>query len=326
MLLAILISLTGALGSTASGEGEPRATTRCKEAERHALLEIKENLHGRDVGFLSSWGIGDERRECCEWIGIRCDNKSGHVIRLDLSPSTHDGRGFYDLEGNLSSSLVDLHYLQYLDLSYIDFSGNSFPSFIGGLNKLRYLNLSYTYLSGKVPPQLGNLSSLQFLDLSETYLKIKDMEWASHLSSLQLLDLSSTNMSFAHDWVHVVNNLPHLKILKLRESYLPVTVPLSRSFVNSSKVLAIIDLFSNHDLSSSIFQWLFNYSHSLVHLDLTSCSLNGSIPEAFDNMAALEYLDLSWNELEGSIPQSFGNMTTLEFLDLSWNELEGSIP
>ncbi|GMN68190.1 hypothetical protein TIFTF001_037246 [Ficus carica] len=327
MLLAILISLTGALGSTASGEGEPRATTRCKEAERHALLEIKENLHVRDVGFLSSWGNGDERRECCEWIGIRCDNKSGHVIRLDLSPSTLGRDQDLFLEGNLSSSLVDLQYLQYLDLSYINFSGNSIPSFIGSLGKLRYLNLSYSTMSGKVPPQLGNLSSLQFLDLSgNDYPEIENMGWASHLSSLQLLDLSYTNMSLAHDWVHVVNNLPHLKILKLGYSYLPDTVPLSLSFVNSSKVLAIIDLSYNFDLSSSIFQWLFKYSHNLVHLDLTLCDLNGSIPEAFENMAVLEYLDLSCNGLDGSIPQSFGNMTALEYLDLSQNGLDGSIP
>ncbi|GMN69645.1 hypothetical protein TIFTF001_038692 [Ficus carica] len=246
MLLAILIYITGAFGST---------TTRCKESERHALLKIKENLRGHGDGFLTSWGNEEEKRECCEWIGIRCDNKSGHVIRLDLSPSTL-GRGLFDpFEGNLSYSLVDLQYLHYLDLSFIQFYENSITSFIGSLSKLRYLNLSYTNMTGDDLPQLGNLSSLQFLDLCyNDNLEIKNMEWASHLSSLQLLDLSYTNMSFAYDWENVVNNLPHLKYLKLIYCDLPDIVLPSLSVVNSSKVLAIIDLSYNYDLSSSIFQ------------------------------------------------------------------------
>ncbi|GMN62037.1 hypothetical protein TIFTF001_031122 [Ficus carica] len=318
MLLAILVNITGAFGST---------TTRCTEPERRALLQIKGDLGDGWDNFLPSWGNEEEKRECCEWIGIRCDNKSGHVIRLDLSPSTlgHDLNDL--LEGNLSSSLVDLPHLHYLDLSSIRFIKNSIPSFIGSLSKLRHLDLSSTSMIGKVPSQLGNLSSLQFLDLSRNdFLEIANMEWASHLSSLQLLDLSFTNLSFAHDWVHVVNNLPHLKDLNLAHSYLPDIIHPPLSFVNSSKVLAIIDLSANFNLSSSIFQWLFNYSHSLVHLDLSFCALKSSIPEAFENMAAVEYLDLSYNGLEGPIAQSFGNMTALSYLDLSDNGLDGSIP
>ncbi|GMN50703.1 hypothetical protein TIFTF001_019855 [Ficus carica] len=321
VFIALLIYSTGSSGSSL-GDGKPKI--RCKEAERQALLRIKDDLYNSTVGtFPSSWGNEEEKRECCEWSGISCDNKSGHVVKLDLSNGNAGGLFI----GNMSSSLVELQYLSYLDLSGSSSVDGSFiPHFIGRLGKLRYLNLSYTSLSGEIPPQLGNLSRLQYLDLGHNYqLEIKSLESISRLSSLRLLDLSSANMSNAHDWVHVVNNLPHLTNLKLRGCGLPDTVPPSLSLVNSSTFLAVVDL-SGNPLSASVFLWLFNYSRSLVDLDLSSSLSNTSIPEAFGNLAALESLNLAFNELGGPIPKSFGNMTALVNLDLSGNQLEGSIP
>ncbi|XP_024017248.1 receptor-like protein EIX2 [Morus notabilis] len=324
VFLALLIYSTGSLGSNL-GVGEPKI--RCKEVERQALLRIKEDIYNSSYGsggILSSWGNEEEKRECCEWSGIRCHNKSGHVVKLDLSPSTYARMPYEHTDffiGNMSSSLVDLRYLKHLDLSCNFVDGNFIPRFIGGLTRLRYLNLSYTWLEGEIPPQLGNLSNLQYLDLSyNKQLKIKGLQSISRLSSLRVLDLSSTNMSIAHDWVHVVNNLPHLTDLKLSDSELRDMVPPSLSLVNSSKFLAVLDL-SENLLSASVFQWLFNYSRSLVHLNLFHCLSKTYLPEAFGNLAALESLYLAGNDLEGSIPISFGKMTALTHLDLRGGEI-----
>uniref|UniRef100_A0A803P2W6 Leucine-rich repeat-containing N-terminal plant-type domain-containing protein n=1 Tax=Cannabis sativa TaxID=3483 RepID=A0A803P2W6_CANSA len=310
--------------------------TRCNEAERQALLRIKEQLYvysfrtesDTEVGIdlLSSWGEEEEKRECCEWIGIGCSNNSGHVIKLDLSPSTLSFQTYdYVLRGKVSSSLFDLKYLNHLDLSNVEFAGEYFPTFIGGLTRLRYLNLSSTALTGDIPPQLGNLSSLQFLDLSTNNLESKNLNWVLHLSSLRVLDLSGTNMSLVNDWVHVVDYLSHfITNLVLSSCELPDIV--SPSFANSSKALRVLDLSRNYPLSESIFQWLFNYKSSLVHLDLSGCGLPGSIPSGFKNMAALTYLDLSWNDFEGIIPESFGDMVSLTYLDLAENQLKGFNP
>ncbi|XP_062090990.1 receptor-like protein EIX2 [Humulus lupulus] len=316
-----------------SGVGETKI--RCNETERLALLRIKDHLYDEEDGdALSSWGKEEEKRECCEWIGIQCSSSSNsghhHVIKLDLSPSTFDS--FRRLRGNISSSLLDLKYLNHLDFSRISFGENPIPTFIGSLTKLRYLNLSFTGLGGEIPPQLGNLSSLEILDLSYSIhsLKVKTLNWVLHLSSLRQLDLSNTNMSSASDWVHVVNNLPrHLTNLILRDCDLPdIILPPSSSSsdnFNSSKVLRVLDLTLN-PLSESIFQWLFKYNRSLVYLDLAFCELGGAIPNGFKNMASLTHLDLSSNRFDGIIPESFGNLISLSYLNLQFNQLKGFHP
>ncbi|GMN69692.1 hypothetical protein TIFTF001_038736 [Ficus carica] len=193
------------------------------------------------------------------------------------------------------------------------------------------------------------------LHWSARQIKIKCLETVSRLSSLRLLDLTNTDRSMAYDWVRVVNDLPHLRYLELSCCGLPDIAPPSLSLVNSSKFLSDLDL-SRNLLSSSVFQWLFNYSRCFVHLDLSYSLLNTSIPNSFgNNLAALQSLRLVGNELEGYewetdfydprgseleanfvdprsnrfgglISKYFGNMTALLHLDLSSNQLEGSIP
>ena len=75
MLLVLLICLRGILGSS------------CKEVERQALLKFKQSLTEED-GLLASWGSEEDKRDCCKLLGVQCFNKSGHVVVLDLSPST----------------------------------------------------------------------------------------------------------------------------------------------------------------------------------------------------------------------------------------------
>lgn len=302
---------------------------------------IRQNLWFWDSSksyLLSPWGNAEEKKDCCKWLVIQCANKSGHVIKLDLSPSAfdlHDSNQINFLRGNISSSLVELRYLKHLDLIYIDFIGSRFPSFIGTLNKLRYLNLSATCMTREVPSQLANLSSLQVLDLgyyvsfdSVSALSVKNLEWLSHLSSLRTLDLSFIDLSKADGWLQIITNKhPYLRALKLSDCNLPhyINSPSSLSLVNSSTSLSHPDLSANH-LSSSIYLiWVLNYSHSLVHLDLSFNLLQDSIPEVLGNMTGITYLDLSQNFLQGEIPNSICGLCTLRTLNLYLNNLSGRL-
>jgi EIX receptor 1/2 len=297
---------------------------RCIEEERHALLKFKQGLEAHN-GMLSSWGNHEE--DCCNWKGIKCSNRTGHVVKLDLQGNASYVGGEY-LSGEISSSILGLQHLTYLDLSFNNFS--ILPKFIGSFTKLQYLNLSCNRISGTIPPQLGNLSSLISLDLSENYYGAVyldcNLDWLILLSSLRYLDMSYVNLSKAVNWMEKVSSLPYLKEVHLFECDL-ISMPIPPVLFNasSSSPLSILDL-SWNQLNSSIFPWLFKYANNLVVLHLRHNMLEGSIPEAFGNMVALVDVDLSWNNLEGSIPKAFGNMVALVNVELSLNNLEGVMP
>ena len=128
----------------------------CKESERTALLSFKQHLKNSS-NSLSSWS----GENCCRWAGVVCNNRTDHVVQLQLQN--------LGLSGELNPSLQELKQLRHLDLSFNKFQGISIPDFLGSLQSLRYLNLSHAGFSGMIPHQLGNLSRLRYLDLSSNF-------------------------------------------------------------------------------------------------------------------------------------------------------------
>ncbi|KAM5573166.1 receptor-like protein EIX1 [Rosa sericea] len=291
----------------------------CLESERHALLQFKQGLVD-DSNALASW---KSEKDCCKWRGIACNNQTGHVITLDLSYS-------YDvnstaLRGEISPSLLELPYLNYLDLSFNDFGGMIIPKFIGSFSQLKELKLAYANFSGPVPPQLGNLSNLHTLDLYRNQVvSPENLEWLSHLSSLRYLNMSYLDLSKVVNWPQSLSKLTLLTELQLSQCNLPDVNLRSLSFINSSTSLQLLDL-SWNSLNSSIFYWIANVSSNFVHIDLSSNNLEGPIPDVFTSMLSLVTLDLSANQLEGGIPKSFQNLCSLESLILYGNQLSENI-
>uniref|UniRef100_A0A7N0TRQ0 Leucine-rich repeat-containing N-terminal plant-type domain-containing protein n=1 Tax=Kalanchoe fedtschenkoi TaxID=63787 RepID=A0A7N0TRQ0_KALFE len=324
----------------------PMIQVGCFEIERQALMRIKAAFTDPD-GKLSLW----TGQDCCSsWPGVACSNITGHVERLDLS------RGHFT--GGLSSSLTDLKYLTYLDLSYIDFQNKTIPEFIGLMERLTYLDMSCSLFGGVIPRQLGNLRNL--VELRLDYLScmfpaydILELSWVSSLSSLERLEIAGVNLSLAsQQWLQSVNMLPNLKSLVITScelAYLPQTLP----FVNLTS-LTDLDL-SYNKFNSLVPRWLSNAS-SLVHITIDESGLIGRIPGlAFENMcnlqaiwfkgnlldgglaelidtladcsnSSMQLLGLSDNELRDYLPDSVGRLRNLNFLRVSSNSLFGSIP
>lgn len=289
-----------------------------------------------EFGFLSSWGSEGEKKDCCNWRGVRCSNQTGHVKVLDLHGTgrvkvldiqTRVMSRNASLRGTLNPALLKLHHLRHLDLSFNNFSGSQIPVFIGSLSKLEYLDLFAASFSGPIPPLLGNLSRLQYLSLGyNKLLRAGNLDWISQLFSLRYLDLSGCNLSKSTDWLQEVGKIPSLKTLYLEQCDLQLqpTIPRSFSPLNSSPSLETLGL-SYNNLTASIYPWLFNVSSNIVEIYLDSNHLKGSIPDALGHMISLRTLTLSDNELDGEIPKFFQNMFKLEALSLRGNSLEGVI-
>ncbi|XP_062014657.1 receptor-like protein EIX2 [Rosa rugosa] len=314
-------------GATLANSGAKNFTLACFEEERKALLEFKRSLDD-PLPRLSSW-IGED---CCKWTRVRCSNQTGHVVKLDLSYlcgkesdyAATDAPMSACVGGELSPSLVNLTHLNYLNLSGNTFHSIPIPSFIGSLEKLRYLDLSHSGFVGMVPPHLGNLSKLLHLDLS-TYsdMWVSDLKWLSGLSSLQYLGLKGLNLSQATDhWVHAINMLPSLLELHFSSCKLHSGLPESLPHLNLT-LLLVVDL-SFNKFQSSLPQWLFNIS-TLVTADFSNSGFTGSIPEV-SLLKDLETLNLQQNSLSGPFPTSIGNLLHLQALHLSENPISGSVP
>ncbi|XLT57198.1 hypothetical protein HN873_049802 [Arachis hypogaea] len=60
-------------------------SVKCIESERQALLSLKRGFDlTDDDDWPSSWGDGEQQKECCNWEGVKCSNVTGHVLMLDL--------------------------------------------------------------------------------------------------------------------------------------------------------------------------------------------------------------------------------------------------
>ncbi|XP_022746287.1 receptor-like protein 12 [Durio zibethinus] len=321
----------------------------CIKSERQVLLKFKQHLIDRS-NRLSSWVEGED---CCEWVGVFCNNFTGHVNELHLAlPSissdvyTTKAEWFAyvrsKLGGKINPSLIELKHLSFLDLSNNDFGGLAIPEFIGSLKSLTYLNLSSANFQTAIPHNLGNLSKLHYLDLGHNSLfEAKTLQWVSRLSSLMYLDLNYANLTKATDWLQATHKLPSLVELHLSGCFLNNDPsPISVNYIS----LTVLDLSRN--TLSSVPTWTFSL-RSLVSIDLNSNGVEGVMSNGFRNMSSLKFLDLSFNSfsssstlnwlsnlnrlqflglrgvsLQGNFSIATGNLSSLSYLDLSDNQLE----
>ncbi|XP_017972885.1 PREDICTED: probable LRR receptor-like serine/threonine-protein kinase At4g36180 [Theobroma cacao] len=304
----------------------------CIEGERQTLLTLKQSFED-PFHRLSSW----KGKNCCTWKGVSCDEINGHVVKLNLrATSRFSGEtvlGKFSEESSLvarevNSCLLELRYLEHLDLSGNDFQYSAIPHFFSLMRQLRYLNISNARFNGSVPNNLGNLTGLRVLDVSHDQgpwaLRVDDVQWISNLSSLRHLGMAGVYLGEAPDFSPVLNMLPsllslHLSLCGLNNSHL------SRHPINSTfHRIRHLDLGNNH-FTCPVPIMLQNMT-SLRVLDLSLNLFSCSIQSSFDNLKSLVHLNLAGNDfssIENGLISILGNMCYLKSLDLSFNQFQG---
>ncbi|WVZ14940.1 hypothetical protein V8G54_012506, partial [Vigna mungo] len=226
-----------------------------------------------------------------------------NLIYLDLFHSCFSGRipstlgnllqlryldlGENFLWGKIPIEIGNIKHLQYLDLGLFYLSGK-IPSQIGNLRMLQHLSLGsntppYGWkrrnnisnsLSGAIPFRIGNLPLLHTLRLVGNFeIKVEDAQWLSTLHSLTILELSSLHsLKSSHKWLQTIGKIiPNLTEVTLVDCNLldsDIQSLFHSHSSNNSTSLTIID-FSSNMLSSSILQFLFNFSLHLQELYLS---------------------------------------------------------
>ncbi|CAL5412755.1 unnamed protein product [Camellia sinensis] len=300
---------------------------KCIETEREALFAFKQGLKDPS-NRLSSWtGNG-----CCQWSGVQCNEASGLVIGLYLRnpfPSSNSAiagrnQGNYDtaygrscLGGDINSSLLDLKYLDSLDLSLNNFTG--FPRFEEWLSKISAqlisLDLSNNQIKGKLPKKLES-PILDFIDLSYNRFEGPLPLWSTNAT---YFFLQSNNFSGSTP-SNIGELMPQMQYLFLSENHLNGTIPSPICTMNSLRQLSL----RTNQLSGELPQ-CWNVSQYLAVVDVANNNLSGSIPSSMGVLSSLSMLILSNNNLEGEIPSSLQNCS-LESLDLGENRLFGKLP
>uniref|UniRef100_A0A0D9XJF2 Leucine-rich repeat-containing N-terminal plant-type domain-containing protein n=1 Tax=Leersia perrieri TaxID=77586 RepID=A0A0D9XJF2_9ORYZ len=319
------------------------STSFCTPQERDTLLSFKQGITNDSLGLLSSWRRGHD--DCCSWTGITCSSKTGHVVKLNVNSFLTDS----PMVGQISPSLLSLKYLQYLDLSTNFLAGpnGSVPEFIGSLNnlihldlsyipfsgtvplllsnltKLEYLDLSFTSFSGRVPPQLGNLSNLRYLDISEMQdVYSTDISWLSRLHLLEYIDMSNTTLSKITDLPLVLNDIPTLKNVILLNCSLP-SANQSITHLNLTQ-LEELDLSLNY-LGHPIASCWFWKVTSIKSLRLDDTYLHGPFPDALGDMVSLQHLHFTCNGNAATMTVDLKNLCDLESIYLDKSLSSGNI-
>ncbi|TYG56013.1 hypothetical protein ES288_D08G028900v1, partial [Gossypium darwinii] len=242
--------------------------------------------------------------------------------RLNLSDN--------DFNGTISSKLFSqLVSLTHLDLSYNDFSFNSFESRFDGqgfdmlarnLTKLRNLVLDSVDMSDVALTSFLNLSSsLEHLSLSLCELHGELPTQVFQLPNLKVLDLSvNANLT---GYLPNTNWSSGLELLDLCNCGFRGSIP--ASFGNLTQIISV-DL-SINSLEGQIPD-VFGNLRKLTYLRFSSCNLSGPLPVTIFNLARITRLDLSNNHLEGPFPNHVSELQFLEVLELYKNSISGGVP
>ncbi|KAF8020557.1 hypothetical protein BT93_G1093 [Corymbia citriodora subsp. variegata] len=311
---------------------------RCIGIEKEALLKLKQDFTNPSK-HLWSW-IGEN---CCEWEGVECHKRTGHVSKLDLCNPYHglvkcNLKEWLDPINMLSSleylilrgciledALTSLH-VNFISLRFLDLSNNFMNSSIPPwfLKNLKIIDVFYNNFNGNLPNQFGNFKDLEILDSSFNLILRPIPASVGQLSSLIKLHLSSNRLSgnipkklmpFGNNQLDgVISEIHFVNLTRLTKLYISsneIVINFSTSWIPPFHIQEIF-MSSFKDLSKNMLrahlQWISSGDNKFnVQIPSSLCNLEQLQVLGVQGNDLNRYLCLVHNNLSGRITHCFNN-------------------
>ncbi|XP_048442857.1 probable leucine-rich repeat receptor-like serine/threonine-protein kinase At3g14840 [Pyrus x bretschneideri] len=246
-----------------------------------------------------------------------------------------------DLQGTLPLELVNLTYLQEIDLTRNYLSGTippvwsslplllnislvgnhltgSIPKELGDITTLKSLDISFNNFSGPLPLELGSLANIERMLLSSNNFNGELPKTFAKLTKIK--DFRISDSQFSGQIPDFIGNWKNLEKLLIQASGLTGPIPSGIFLLTSLTDLRITDLSGPESPIPSL-----DKMKKMKTLMLRSCNLTGQLPTDLAHMN-LKTLDLSFNKLTGEIPNSFASLADTNYIFLTGNLLTGPVP
>ncbi|GJR71289.1 leucine-rich repeat-containing protein [Tanacetum coccineum] len=315
------------------------ATRTCIDKERQALLDFKAPLQDPD-NMLSTWRP-EEEDDCCQWLGVTCNNQTGHVTELDLIGYGLGDNSFY---GTIPREFGNLTNLEHLDLDSLGScrvenldwlsslsslaKANNWVNVIIGLQNLDRLRLVGCDLSHVMHPyssSVNSSSSITNLSVQKNNLNSPMYSWLCPLFGKKLESLDISGNKFDGNLSDFLNTLSTsaTTLESLDASNNQFTGSLSDE-IQQFSFLRMLNL-SLNQLNGTISDKLWQLPN-LQELYLSSNSLTGAISENMLNLSqSIQYIDFSSNKLGPRFPKWTKKLKNLSYLDLSNNSISDTV-
>ncbi|KAG5564250.1 hypothetical protein RHGRI_000450 [Rhododendron griersonianum] len=270
------------------------------------------------LGELSSIKALDLRDNCGLHGDVHrlCELKT--LRELDIA-----GTGF---GGTLPWCMVNLTFLQLLDISSNRFTGNIARSPLINMTSLEYLAISDNDFEIPISfKSFFNHSKLKFIEsLNNKLLAEENFLTTSPAFQLMVNRLSNSDHgTLIRSFPHFLFHQHDLRMVKLSQIGVGENFP-NWLLDNNARLETLI--LSYNSLGGPLLLPSHPMRNLLV-LDISNNHLEGLIPYRIAiSFPSLDCLNMSTNNFKGNIPSSFGDMTALSKLDLSNNILSGEIP
>ncbi|XP_076891881.1 putative leucine-rich repeat receptor-like serine/threonine-protein kinase At3g14840 [Bidens hawaiensis] len=305
-------------------------TTCLPQEEVDTLREMGRKLGKADWDFEQDpcvyWtsGIGTRTYENNVTCKPEPNNTICHVNSISLKGQS--------LPGILPPELVNLRYLQYLDLTRNCLSGTIPPEW-GSMEQIVNISLLANRLTGSIPMQLGNIVTLKSLTVEDNRMSGPIPDELGQLISIERLLLNANfftgnlpasfanliNMkefrigsnNFSGKIPDFIGTWTSLTSLRIMGSGLEGPIPPNITLLTNLTDLRISDLRGPDTPCPSFKNTPFDT------VDLSFNKLNGSIPERFIDLNGTDNIYLTGNFLSGSVPNWM--ITSAKSIDLSYN-------